>query len=73
MSADKHALYALDLTGVEWLAVPGSDPANRVEIAHLPEGAVAMRHSAGDGRVLRFDAAEWAAFKLGALDGEFDV
>jgi hypothetical protein len=71
---EKEALYALDLSGVEWTAAPDSDPANRVEIAYLPEGAVAMRNSADpDGPVLRYTAAEWRAFVLGARDGEFDL
>ena len=74
MSTDKSALYAMDLANVEWVGAPGSDPMNRVEVAHLPEGAVAMRHSAEpEGRVLRFNATEWQAFTLGARDGEFDA
>jgi len=71
---EKDALYALDISGVEWVGAPDSDPANRVEIAYLPEGAVAMRNSADpDGPVLRYTAAEWKAFTLGARDGEFDL
>jgi hypothetical protein len=70
----KEALYALDLSGVEWVGAPGSAPGDRVEIAYLPHGAVALRNpSAPDQPVLRFDAAEWQAFKLGVRDGEFDV
>lgn len=71
---EKDALYALDLSDVEWTSAPGADPDDRVEIARLPEGAVAMRHSATpDGPVLRYTAAEWLAFSLGARDGEFDL
>lgn len=74
MVPDKRALYALDLAEFEWVGAPGSDPTNRVEIAYLPEGAVAMRHSAEPGgRILRFNATEWNAFKLGVADGEFDT
>ena len=70
----KEALYALDLSGVEWVGAPGSEPGNRVEIALLPHGAVALRNPAVPGEpVLRFDAAEWEAFRLGARDGEFDI
>ncbi|MGW7004165.1 DUF397 domain-containing protein [Streptomyces sp. NPDC054933] len=73
-AGDKEALYTLDLSDVEWIGAPGSDPHKRVEIAHLPEGAVAMRNPAvPDAPVLRFTAAEWEAFTLGARDGEFDV
>lgn len=72
--AEKEALYALDISDVTWLGAPDSDPNNRVEIAYLPEGAVAMRNSADpDGPVLRYTAAEWEAFVLGARDGEFDL
>jgi hypothetical protein len=71
---EKEALYALDLSGVEWVGAPDSPPDNRVEIAFLPEGAVAMRNGAEpDGPVLRYTAAEWRAFTLGARDGEFDL
>ncbi len=70
----KEALYALDLSGAQWLGAPGSNPGDRVEIARLPGGAVAMRNPAvPDGPVLRFNAAEWKAFTLGAGDGEFDL
>lgn len=71
---DKEALYALDLSNVEWIGAPGSVPGNRVEIALLPHDAVALRNPANPGEpVLRFDAAEWRAFQLGVCDGEFDV
>jgi Domain of unknown function (DUF397) len=70
----KEALYALDLSDVEWIGAPGSEPGNRVEIARLPHGAVALRNPAApDAPVLRFDAGEWEAFRLGARDGEFDI
>ncbi|MER7668168.1 DUF397 domain-containing protein [Kitasatospora sp. NPDC096128] len=69
----KAALYALDISTVVWLAAPGSDPADRLELAFLPEGAVALRHSANPGVVLRYDAQEWKAFLLGLADGEFDT
>ncbi|MFG2847992.1 DUF397 domain-containing protein [Kitasatospora sp. NPDC048296] len=68
----KAGLYALDLSTVEWRAVPGSDPADRLEVAFLPEGAAALRHSARD-TVLIYDAQEWRAFLLGLADGEFDA
>ncbi|MFF0742069.1 DUF397 domain-containing protein [Streptomyces sp. NPDC004111] len=71
---EKDALYALDISDVEWLGAPGTEDAEeRVEIARLPEGAVAMRSSADPGTVLRYTEAEWTAFVLGARDGEFDL
>lgn len=71
---EKADLYALDLSGVTWLHAPGSDAGDRVEIAKLPGGAVAMRNPADlNGTVLRYTAAEWEAFTLGVRDGEFDL
>jgi hypothetical protein len=71
---EKADLYALDLTDVTWLGAPGAPENDRVEVAHLPGGGVAMRNSAEtDGPVLRYTAAEWEAFALGTRDGEFDA
>lgn len=70
---EKADLYALDLSGVTWLGAPDAPGDDRVEIAHLPNGGVAMRNAAdADGPVLRYTAAEWEAFVLGVRDGEFD-
>ncbi|AZK96842.1 MULTISPECIES: DUF397 domain-containing protein [Streptomyces] len=71
---EKDELYALDISGVEWQSAPGtSEDEERVEIAHLPGGGVAMRSSLDPDTVLRYTAAEWEAFVLGARDGEFDI
>ncbi|MEU9854335.1 DUF397 domain-containing protein [Streptomyces sp. NPDC047974] len=71
---EKDELYALDISDVEWIGAPGTSPdEERVEIAHLPHGAVAMRSSLDHGTVLRYTEAEWTAFVLGARDGEFDL
>ncbi|MGV9316881.1 DUF397 domain-containing protein [Streptomyces sp. NPDC003691] len=71
---EKDELYALDISGVEWRSAPGtSEDEERVEIAHLPGGGVAMRSSLDPDTVLRYTAAEWEAFVLGARDGEFDI
>ncbi|GEB60825.1 regulator, BldB [Streptomyces gardneri] len=71
---EKDELYALDISGVEWEGAPGTSPdEERVEIARLPEGAVAMRSSLDKETVLRYTKAEWDAFVLGARDGEFDL
>ncbi|MFE0650675.1 DUF397 domain-containing protein [Streptomyces sp. NPDC059534] len=70
----KDELYALDISGVEWQGAPGTNPdEERVEIAHLPAGGVAMRSSLDKETVLRYTKAEWDAFVLGARDGEFDL
>ncbi|MFI7322931.1 DUF397 domain-containing protein [Streptomyces venezuelae] len=71
---EKEELYALDISGIEWHSAPGTEEhEERVEIAYLPEGAVAMRSSLDPETVLRYTAAEWRAFVLGARDGEFDL
>ncbi|MGW1885238.1 DUF397 domain-containing protein [Streptomyces sp. NPDC002133] len=70
----KEELYALDISDVEWHGAPGTSPdEERVEIAYLPGGAVAMRSSLDPETVLRYTEAEWRAFVLGARDGEFDL
>jgi hypothetical protein len=71
---EKNELYALDISGAEWHSAPGTeDHEERVEIAYLPAGAVAMRSSVEPETVLRYTEAEWTAFVLGARDGEFDL
>jgi hypothetical protein len=71
---EKNELYALDISGVEWHSAPGTEEhEERVEIAYLPGGAVAMRSSLDADTVLRYTEAEWQAFVLGARDGEFDL
>ena len=71
---EKDELYALDISGVEWHGAPGTEEhEERVEIAYLPGGAVAMRSSLDPDTVLRYTEAEWRAFVLGARDGEFDL
>ncbi|OLZ67000.1 DUF397 domain-containing protein [Streptomyces sp. IMTB 2501] len=71
---ERDELYALDISGVEWHCAPGTEEhEERVEIAYLPGGAVAMRSSLDHGTVLRYTEAEWTAFVLGARDGEFDL
>ncbi|MET9086533.1 DUF397 domain-containing protein [Streptomyces sp. NPDC004237] len=71
---ERDELYALDISGVEWHCAPGTEQdEERVEIAYLPAGAVAMRSSLDPDTVLRYTEAEWTAFVLGARDGEFDL
>jgi hypothetical protein len=44
-----------------------------VEVAHLPDGGVAMRHSQKpDAEVIQYSAFEWDCFLDGARRGEFD-
>ncbi|MBJ7907528.1 DUF397 domain-containing protein [Streptomyces sp. NPDC004549] len=71
---ERDELYAVDISGLEWHSAPGTEEhEERVEIAYMPEGAVAMRSSLDPDTVLRYTEAEWRAFVLGARDGEFDL
>ncbi|MFD1832934.1 MULTISPECIES: DUF397 domain-containing protein [Streptomyces] len=70
---EKDELYAMDISGAVWESAPGGPEDEKVEIAYLPGGAVAMRNSKDPGTVLRYTAAEWRAFVLGVRDGEFDL
>lgn len=46
---------------------------NCVEVADLPNGGVAIRHSKNpNGSVIEYTAAEWDAFTKGVKTGEFD-
>lgn len=72
--AEKEALYAMDISGAAWVGAGGDPAEGQVELAFLEGGAVAMRNSAEpEGPVLRYTPAEWEAFRLGAIDGEFDI
>jgi hypothetical protein len=45
-----------------------------VEIAHLPEGGVAVRDSKDRGKTPHvFNRHEWECFLIGAKNGEFDL
>jgi Domain of unknown function (DUF397) len=56
-----------------WVKSSFSGPqGNCVEVAHLDDGAVAVRNSRHpDGPALVFTPAEWDAFLSGARSGEF--
>jgi hypothetical protein len=57
---------------VSWISSSGPDGSNRVEVAFLPDGQIAMRSSCSPaGPALLFTRSEWEAFVGGARDGEF--
>jgi hypothetical protein len=62
------------LSGVNWRKSRHSNPSgNCVEIAGLPDGAVAIRNSRHpSGPALVCAPADFSAFLAGARDGEFD-
>ena len=75
MSSTHDSTPGADLLAAAWVKSSYSGPTggNCVELAHLPGGDVAVRHSrAPRGLALVFTPAEWDAFLAGAKDGEFD-
>ncbi|CUU59192.1 protein of unknown function (DUF397) [Parafrankia irregularis] len=59
--------------GLTWVkATASNDKGACVEVAKLPDGGRAVRHSQDpDGPMLRYTEAEWTAFLDGARKGEF--
>ena len=63
-----------DLDGLRWFKSSASSAAGCVEIAHLPEGGVAVRDSKDRGKTPHvFNRHEWECFLIGAKNGEFDL
>ena len=51
----------------------GGSGGNCVEVAALPDGGIAVRHSKNPaGPAIAYTAAEWTAFLEGVKAGEFD-
>jgi hypothetical protein len=63
------------LSDADWRTSSFSqDGGQCVQVAFLPDGSVALRHSKHpDGSVLLYTRREWDAFLEGAKDGEFDL
>ncbi|HEV2347334.1 MAG TPA: DUF397 domain-containing protein [Actinocrinis sp.] len=61
--------------GLSWRKASASNTnGNCVEVAAMSGGGVAVRDSKDPGGpILRFTAAEWAAFAEGMAAGEFDM
>jgi hypothetical protein len=63
-----------DLTKLRWFKSSASSSGACVEVAHLPEGGVALRDTKDRGRAPHFyTREEWAAFLVGVKNGEFDL
>jgi hypothetical protein len=62
-----------DLTGLRWFKSSASSAAGCVEVAHLLDGAVAVRDTKDRGKMPHvFTRHEWECFLIGAKNGEFD-
>jgi hypothetical protein len=70
----RNGVSAAELGDVQWRKSRESNPSgNCVEVAELPDGAVAMRNSRDpQGPALVYTRAEVAAFLAGVRNGEFD-
>jgi hypothetical protein len=74
MNHTYNGMPAADLPDVTWEKSRHSNPNGAcVEVARLPEGAIAVRNSRfPTGPALVYTRAEIEAFLAGAKDGEFD-
>jgi hypothetical protein len=62
-----------DFTGARWFKSSASSVTGCVEIAHLPDGLVALRDSKDVTKPAHvFNSHEWRAFLTGVRNGEFD-
>ena len=70
----RNGVSAAELGDVRWRKSRESNPSgNCVEVAELPEGAIAVRNSRDpQGPALVYTRAEIAAFLTGVRNGEFD-
>jgi uncharacterized protein DUF397 len=63
-----------DLSGLHWFKSSYSGGGGCVEVAHLPEGGVALRDTKDRTKAAHvYTRDEWQSFLLGAKNGEFDL
>jgi len=64
----------MESSELTWFKSNASGANGCVEVAHLPQGGVALRDSKDRTRPAHyFDRAEWDAFLTGVKAGEFDL
>jgi len=63
-----------DLNDLRWFKSSASGSCGCVEVAHLPEGGVALRDTKDRTKAAHiYTRDEWQAFLIGAKNGEFDL
>ena len=63
-----------DLSDLHWFKSRASGGSGCVEVAHLPEGGVALRDTKDRTKTPHvYTRDEWHAFLVGAKNGEFDL
>ena len=64
----------IDQTKLHWFKSSFSAAGNCVEVAHMPDGRVALRDSKNRAKQPHvYTRVEWEAFLKGAKNGEFDL
>jgi len=63
-----------DLRGLRWFKSRASGGGGCVEVAHLPQGGVAVRDTKDRTKAPHvYTRPEWEAFLIGVKNGEFDI
>jgi hypothetical protein len=63
-----------DYEGLRWFKSSASAAGDCVEVAHLPNGGVALRDTKDRTKEPHvYTSREWAAFLTGVKNGEFDL
>jgi Domain of unknown function (DUF397) len=63
-----------DISSASWITSRRCNNSACVQVAHLPDGMVALRDSKDTGKPAHiFDSEEWAAFVAGVRAGDFDL
>lgn len=64
----------MDTDGIKWFTSSFSHSISCVEVAHLPDGNVAVRDTKDRCKPAHVHtSSEWSAFLAGIKNGEFDV
>ncbi len=63
-----------DFRGLRWFKSRASGSGGCVEVAHLPEGGVAVRDTKDRSKAPHvYTRHEWEVFLIGVKNGEFDL